>query len=54
MFLDLSARGSKAKFACVLQSILKGIESQFHFFTLQFEFAVKHMIIQTKNGLKKY
>ena len=54
MFLDLSTQGSKAKFASVLQSILKGIVSQFHFFTFQSEFAVKHMIIQTKHGMKKY
>ncbi len=52
MFLDLTARVTKAN-SHVLRSILSEIVSQFHFFRFSlFEFALKHMIIQTKKYLK--
>ncbi len=52
MVSDLTARVTKAN-SHVLRSILSEIVSQFHFFRFSlYEFAVKHMIIQTKNYLK--
>ena len=55
MFSELTPRVTKAKFACVLQTSLSKMASQFHFFLFSlFEFAVKHVIIQTKHYLKKY
>ena len=55
MFSNLTARVTKAKFACVLRTSLSQIVGQLHFFCFSlFEFDVKHMIIHTKHCLKKY
>ncbi len=53
MFSDLTARVAKAMQCATIDHILSEIVTHFHFFRFSlFEFAEKHMIIQTKKYLK--